>query len=82
MENNRKRQKDFENVDGERSQRKVRKNQTKIKTTVAMTNLTPDDRCAKRSTTEQVDKPLPVMLVTMTHDMEMRTLHVSFFWLQ
>ena len=50
MENNRRRQKELETDDRERSERKVRKEKKKKKTMVTMANLTPDDRDAKRKT--------------------------------
>ena len=51
MENDSKREKELETADRERSERKVRKENTKKKTTVTMASLTPDDRDAKTRTT-------------------------------
>ena len=82
MENNSKRQKTFETADGERSERNVRKEQAKKKTTVTMATspLMMGMSRGEQQSTETT--PLPVMFVTMTHDMEIRMLHVSVFWFQ
>ena len=46
-----KQKKEFETVDRERNERKVRKEKTTKNTTVTVANFTPDDRDAKRRTT-------------------------------
>ena len=51
MKNKAKQKKELDTVDRERNERKMRKEKTPKKTTVPVANFTPDDRGAKRRTT-------------------------------
>ena len=49
VDNNSKRQEELETVNREHSERKERKEMTKKEMTVALANLTPDDRCQEEN---------------------------------